>query len=256
MLTGREADFGETLTSMTKNAASSNSSKPCPRQQHNTDAGINNAATTTPIHTHDAEDDDDNDNNAFDANATAEAVNSNATAVFTMQVLATSIILTGLADLGDDASEELTEAFLDLTEAYECVLYCISIYRRESVVDDSSYREPDGSCECSQCRHHFLFPPSLRLDCPTRHAAVARTSLPIVWKTLLLSFSPIIRDWESTNEWRGRLVATFNGKITRCSTCKNNVNANRIDWPPEQEEEEEHATWYLLIASLLRRPFM
>ena len=49
--------------------------------------------------------------------ATVE-VDANTAALFSIQVLATTIILTGLADLGD-ASDNLSDSFLNLVESYE-----------------------------------------------------------------------------------------------------------------------------------------
>jgi len=48
-----------------------------------------------------------------------DLVTDDEAAIFSVRILATTIILAGLADLGDDASEDLSAAFLDATVAYE-----------------------------------------------------------------------------------------------------------------------------------------
>lgn len=56
---------------------------------------------------------------------TSAAAAAALTSIFTIQVLATTIILTGLADLGEDtaAPEELAVAFLNMVESYEYVAW-------------------------------------------------------------------------------------------------------------------------------------
>ena len=48
-----------------------------------------------------------------------DLVTDDEAAIFSVRILATTIILTGLADLGDKASEELTTAFLNVVAKYE-----------------------------------------------------------------------------------------------------------------------------------------